>query len=559
VGTWISINPSSAVSQFSRLAAAFILYCALVESGYRVKRHAAWVLLIGGGGLALYWPLTYEFASDPGKIPPLRFIGLLINRITPDMPGMGFSSNVVGGVLAMLLPFAIAQVWISRRHKNQRQVYLAALLGLCMLGGLLLSSSRGALLGLAAAGVLAVLVLLQLRRQPDQQGKRKFWLVVGVLLVLLLSVLAMTGLLERLVGSVPDPTGSLQSRMQIWRQGWDLIGDYVYTGSGLRTFPLVFSIYRLLIHVPYHEHMHNIFLETWFEQGVLGVIAMLWGMAVVAWWAWRGLSIEVNIPKHASRSLRALGWAGMAGLVAAGVHGMVDVIFYTKRSMPLLGLVIGFAYLVYGLPVSIKVVENFSGRRVRLLTLGSAIGLLLLIVLFSRSLLAAGFANFGTLEQSWIEMRRYNPNMYDNPSLDQIRRRNDLSQVEAAYRSALELNPANRTALQRLTQIALSRGDFEEAFELMESARKAGLEDEVTRLLYGDLLVASGLPHDAVQEISDIGWASERLAFQAWFRYWRSEDYTRAEDTWQAVLILEPGNREAESWLERVQARLGAE
>ncbi len=41
-----------------------------------------------------------------------------------------------------------------------------------------------------------------------------------------------------------------------------------------------------------------------------------------------------------------LGWAGMAALVAMGVHGLVDVVFMVKRSLPLVGLVLGFAALL---------------------------------------------------------------------------------------------------------------------------------------------------------------------------------------------------------------------
>ena len=187
----------------------------------------------------------------------------------------------------------------------------------------------------------------------------------GLALILLAYGLFASGQLDRLVGAVPDPTGSLVSRAQIWRQGLPLIRDYFFTGAGLASFPIVFSIYRLLIHVPFHEHLHNIFLETWYEQGILGLAAMLWGMLVVLRWAWEALTPSAgglwNAGYSRQSSLRTLGWAGMAALVTMGVHGMVDVVFMVKPSLPLVGLVIGFASLVNALDRKAEI-EAGTGR-----------------------------------------------------------------------------------------------------------------------------------------------------------------------------------------------------
>jgi tetratricopeptide (TPR) repeat protein len=125
------------------------------------------------------------------------------------------------------------------------------------------------------------------------------------------------------------------------------------------------------------------------------------------------------------------------------------------------------------------------------------------------------------------------------------------------FEQALAHNPANRTALQRLAQIELSRGDYPAALQRMEAARQAGLQDEVTRLLTGDALVAAGDPLRAVQEVNGIPWAGGRLAFQGWYRYWLGEDYPRAADAWQAVVLLNPGDEEANMRLEEARKQMG--
>ncbi len=548
----ISIFHDLAILQFIRLAAGFVLFCALVDARPAIPRYVAWVLLGGAGSLSLYWPLTHNFETDPAKLPLFNSLGRAISAALPPLPGADLSPNVTGGVLALAVPFGVALAWIAWRRAKRNEALLAGGLTLLVLGALLLTSSAGRCSGLAAAGGLALLAWAQMRWLPGTREKALFWVVVGLVGLGLLAGLAASGNLERLVGSVPDPTGSLQSRVQIWRQGVTLIGDYVFTGAGLGSFPLVFSIYRLLIHVPYHEHMHNIVLEVWYEQGVLGVIAMLWAALVVLRWAWSGLS-PAGDDSDEALVRRALGWAGMAALAAMSVHGMVDVVFYLKRTAPLLGLVAGFASFVElgraGKPV--------IRRNVKLAMAGGAALVLLLAVWGYRPLRAAGYANLGALAQTRTEMRRYDPDRFGEPTLDQIRREADLSLAEANFERALSYDPGNRTALQRLAQIELGRGEYPAALERMEAARQAGLQDEVTRLLTGDALVAGGEPLRAVQEVSGIPWAGGRLAFQGWYRYWLGEDYVRAADAWQAVVLLNPQDEEALMRLEEARKMIG--
>lgn len=73
---------------------------------------------------------------------------------------------------------------------------------------------------------------------------------------------------------------------------------------------------------------------------------------------------------------------------------------------------------------------------------------------------------------------------FNKPSLATIRGRSYLSKVEAAFRRTLGYNPANRTVLQRQTEVAILKGEIEQPLAILESARFAGEEDEVSRFLY---------------------------------------------------------------------------
>ena len=101
VAAWISIFGEAAALQFSRLLAGFVLFCALVQTRTFIARAAAWVLLAGTGLLAVYYPLTHNFESDPAKLPVVNALGRAISAAIPQLPGADLSPNVTGGVLAM--------------------------------------------------------------------------------------------------------------------------------------------------------------------------------------------------------------------------------------------------------------------------------------------------------------------------------------------------------------------------------------------------------------------------------------------------------------------------
>jgi len=247
----------------------------------------------------------------------------------------------------------------------------------------------------------------------------------------------------------------------------------------------------------------------------------------------------------------------MAALVAMGVHGMVDVVFMVKRSLPLVGLVIGYTTLVN--PSLLSLAEPATApvklghrERVRIAALGGGAALLLILA-FYRPLLASWYANLGALTQTRIELSRYNPDYFDRPTLDQIRREIDLGEPQRSFERALSYQPNQRTALQRLALISLSRGEYEAARSLLDHAMVVGEHDQVTRLLYGDMLVAEGRLQEAADAVRGIDWAIDRLMGQAWYRYWLDGDIQRAANAWKTVLLLDPGNQDAHSWLEKAQ------
>jgi tetratricopeptide (TPR) repeat protein len=181
---------------------------------------------------------------------------------------------------------------------------------------------------------------------------------------------------------------------------------------------------------------------------------------------------------------------------------------------------------------------------------------LLIAGIYHRSALSAWYANLGTIAQAQIEIPAYLSDDWQNTTIDKVRQVGDLGPVLSAYQRALSTDPTNLTALQRMADIELSRGQYEQALQHISEAWQAGRRDDVTRLLYGDALVANGLPEQAAQVVRGIVDAEVRLMYQAVYRYFFSGDYPRAGDAWRTVLLLNPQSSQARKGLVDVQRRL---
>lgn len=324
---WIAYDRPAAILQYTRLLAAGVLFYAVAALPERKLRWPAAGLLLLAAGLALYWPAANDFAAQPGKLALITRLGLAINRLVPALPGPEIHPNVAAGTLLIGVPIGIALAWEAWGRKERLWALAAAGLTLVVLGGLLMTSSRGAWLALLGTGLAAGLAWVQRRWLRGGARQAIFGGLIGLVGVLAVGGVIASGSFDNLVGSLPDPNGGIQSRADLWQQGWQAALQYPFTGSGLMSFWRVHPIYVLLINVPFIAHSHNTFLEVWVEQGVVGFLGLALAGLAAAGWAWSALGRQ---------QVSIWGWAGLAALTAAALHGMVDVVFYVTRTLPLI-------------------------------------------------------------------------------------------------------------------------------------------------------------------------------------------------------------------------------
>jgi hypothetical protein len=236
VGAWIAFDPAAASAKFWQIVGGLALYDSLVFApeqatvlGWRFSPVRG-LLLVLPALIAIYALLTTDWSVATGKVLWLDPVIRWFRSWQPQVAVHPLHPNVSGGLIAALIPLQIAAA---------RGLRLAwPLVGLSFLG-LLMSASRGAWLGLAAAGVVWVVWRLW-----GRSWGRRTWLALGGLVTL--AVAAGTALVLTW-GPVLFPGG----RPDLLLNSIDLALDTPFTGIGLGKgiFMMPFSRYVLLLHV----------------------------------------------------------------------------------------------------------------------------------------------------------------------------------------------------------------------------------------------------------------------------------------------------------------------
>jgi O-antigen ligase len=281
--------------------------------------------------------------------------------------------------------------------------------------------------------------------------------------------------------------GSSGSRAFLWQDALTLIGDYRFTGSGYRSTMMVLSTYVYLLHVGFIPHVHNLYLEIAVEQGMVGLIAFLFLAGTAGWNLLQAYRLH-SLP-------RGLVGAATAALVALLMHGLVDAGLYVSKLAPLLFLPMGFAW---AMAPRVRRPAPFTWERFAQRTAVALAPLLVVLVLFAWPGARAAFqANLGAVSQTRAELARYA--WPDWPIQDALRRDPgvDLGPAIARFAAALTYDSGNITANRRLGQIALARGDYDQARYFLEEAYARAPQERATRLLLGEIYAISGRLDDA--------------------------------------------------------------
>ena len=333
VGMWVSARPELTLPHVIKFLLAVGLFYALVNTVAAADEHRLLVLgrmfMAGGGLLALLALAGTHWGVAKLPFLPADLADRLPRLFTAFWNPAGFHPNIVGGLLILWLPITAAYGWYARPGWRRLGLFVVFIVQVL---ALLLTQSRGAMLGLVAA-LITLLVAID---------RRWLWVLPGSLAAagLLVSFLGPEQALTWLLGSVgQDALASAEGRLELFSRGLSMLADFPLTGIGPGMFPVLLDLLYpvfILANVGEIPHVHNIYLQMGVDHGYPGLVAFLAMMALCA-----------MIAVRARRQSRGRPWEPLtvgllAGLVAYLVHGMVDATGYTPRAHLVVWAFLGF-------------------------------------------------------------------------------------------------------------------------------------------------------------------------------------------------------------------------
>jgi len=496
VGVWAAFHPETAWAKFWILVGALAIYYALAnQPDGRHLRVFAILFAFFGAGIVVYFLWTNNWVHGKAKTEALTRLGKVIQAALPPFASHQMQPNVVGGLLAMIVPFQVA-VLLDRSEGGRKGLrWLAGLAMALTVFGLLLTTSRGAWLALAAGLALWVLWKVAAIRAaqsgiPHRAG-RFVTLVAVAVIVLSMALLLLPNGPQRLAAVVPGQN-QLPSRVLLWSRALFLIQDVPLTGGGLDSFRALDSAYAFPIWrwAKYHKdifvtnyHSHNLWLDVAVEQGLPGLAALLWiqgSFVVMVWRGWRTAGGRDKADPWA----RVLFEAAVVSALVAAIHALVDDVPYGSRAMLL-------AFVPMGVVAALAPPRVRRSRRA-----AWALALPAVLILVSaaalagqRPLLAAWEANLGAVAQARVELAGY---LDEGWSLSRVRAEADRSRAASHFEQALAIDPDQPTANLRLGLIWLGQGDHAGAIPLLERAYERLPQRQAARQALAEAYLLAG-------------------------------------------------------------------
>jgi len=262
--------------------------------------------------------------SDSGFILPFLF------------PGLGYgqflSSNAFAFVVEM--GFAVVLGLILGGGVARQHILIYIVLGVIIWAALVLSNSRGGLIGFVCQTIFVSLVAnprLFKRFAEDEPNRKK---TIGSVPALLMRGIAILAIVVALIASVfwmggqqlaskiaqgdaVNTTTEGGTRTEIWHSTWQLIKHHPWTGVGFGTYFLAIPQFqngsgRLKL-----EQAHNDYLDLAANGGIVAIIIALSLIGLVIW------NVRLAL-RSTDRFRRAAALAGLAGLISVAVHSFVD-------------------------------------------------------------------------------------------------------------------------------------------------------------------------------------------------------------------------------------------
>jgi O-antigen ligase len=541
VAVWSAYNQDTAWPKFWLVVGGIAIYYAFAHWAQLelpgIPEQQAILLSLLGAAVASYFVVTHNWEQFPGKVQFLEQIGRSLQTLLPDIPGHRLHPNVAGGILAMTIPFACASIILTKSGGHRPWLFVSIIALLAIMLGLLLTTSRGAWLGLLVAIGIAVwsYIATKLTPTPSNQRYLLFGGLAALLIISVVTLLVFSSGVERIVQLLPT-TDAGSRRYDLLRNSLPLVSDYPFIGAGLGGYMMLYSAYSYLIHVGFIVHSHNLFIDIMIEQGFLAIVSLMLMWYLMAKAVWHSIDCKIEnlssdqeitqVPKDLFTEKRIVLWAASLSLITVLFHGLFDDAFYGSRALQLMFLPFAFA-----VPILALLPRPTKKERLRRVLVATGIILLVLLV-WRRPLTSLAYSNYAAVTQSKAELSVYN--WPEWPIQDAVRRKQDLSTSIDSYEKALEIYPGNASAARRLGQIELSLGNYAAALGYLKLAYEITPWDNATRQLLGEAYLVNGQLESGKELWKSVNNEEQQLAARV-FWYEHIQDEIRRQQLLTAI------------------------
>jgi O-antigen ligase len=229
----------------------------------------------------------------------------------------GMDNNSLGISLVASVGVAVGLLLSARRPVERLAAASAVLV---ILHTVLLTFSRGAMVGLIAAGVTAALLM-------PKRPRYVVALVVALAVVIRLTGPELSARFQSAFVEGDDRDASAESRVELWKDCLDVAATHPLFGVGPKNWPVIAADYGW----PPGKEAHSVWMQTLAEVGFPGVIALvaMYAIACVKLWSMlrRRRSGEITPPMTMSLGIiiSIIGFAVSAQFVS--LQGL-EVPFY---------------------------------------------------------------------------------------------------------------------------------------------------------------------------------------------------------------------------------------
>jgi O-antigen ligase len=462
-----------------------------------------------GGLIGVYFITQFPHYAQLEKVEFISQFSQAIGRIFPSIPVWTPGANSIATFLEGIFFVAIG-LFLAKPGFRWR---IGAGISAGMMGlAIMISESRGAWLAIFLAGMgWLALHYHRLRWVVYSLAVGLAGLVIFTVIQGDINALSRIPIVDRTLAPLlvrPD-------RLDVYRGSLYLIQDTPFTGIGLGSqFAMNYSNYVLLIQVPYLFYSHNLYLEIWLEQGLIGIAAWVWLMAGVYYAAWKVGQVENNLLYEGT-------WIG---LTAVFLHGITDANMYIEW------WIWASVFLLLGINNYYLLGKTTETSLRSLIPAEAAIGFVAAVLVSIPSLPAAWQANIGSLRQAQADLQ---PGLSDN-------QRTDLRKmIMNDFESSIQIAPGLRPANARLGIFMLGEDRYQDAVEYLEVAYKADPTNTGVIKSLGMAYVWTGEVENAARLLKQVPQIVAELNYWGWWRNSIDQD-DLAKNAYQVSLLLKP-------------------